>query len=296
MRTESVEQGQVEVTRTANLSVVVLAKNEAINMERCLASLHWCDDILVVDDYSTDETASIAVSFGARVLTHKFESFAAQRNWALEQGELRHPWVLMLDADEVVTDELVDEFRTAIVASNNDVAGFMLCRKTMFLGKWIRHSDGFPVWIARVLHRERAKFINRGHGEKAVADECFRFEKIHTPFLHFPFSKGVSDWVDRHNRYSTLEAALEADPHRAIEFRWAKLFGRDGFRRRQALLALSRKLPCRPLLRFCYQYFWKLGILDGRAGLAFCFLMSYFEGLIVLKRREHELKQRGQQL
>lgn len=278
------------------LSVVVLAKNEAVNMDRCLTSLKWCDDVLVVDDSSSDATASIAASLGARVMNHAFTSFAAQRNWALASGELRHPWVLMLDADEVVTDELVAALRQELAAPPEQVAGFMLCRKTMFLGQWIRHSDGFPVWITRIVHRDRATFVDRGHGEKAVAGEGREFWKIRTPFLHYPFSKGLSDWVERHNRYSTLEAALEADPERAPRFSWSGLVSRDGFRRRQSLLALSRKMPGRPLLRFCYQYFWKLGLLDGRAGFAFCFLMSYFEGLIVIKRRELQLKAQGQSL
>ncbi len=192
-----------------NVSVVILTKNEACNIQRCLEALTTFDDVVVVDSGSTDATRRIAAGLGARILCHPFESFAQQRNWALEHGDLRHPWALMLDADEVVTPEFCHQLDRNLRLATNETAGFMICRKTIFLGRWLRHSDAFPVWITRVVRRGQATFVDAGHGEKAVAMEGQAFVRIDQPILHYSFSKGISDWVDRHNRYSSQEARTE---------------------------------------------------------------------------------------
>jgi hypothetical protein len=192
----------------------------------------------------------------------------------------------MLDADEVATPEFCSQLADAVDRATEQTAGFMICRKTIFLDRWLRYSDAFPVWITRVVRRGLGTFINAGHGEKAVAPEGFTFLRIAEPFLHYSFSKGISEWVDRHNRYSTQEALAELEAARSGRSRGRELFSADPFRRRQALLAVRRQLPARPLWRFLYQYFWKRGILEGRAGLSYCLLMSFFEALIVIKRRE----------
>ncbi len=192
----------------------------------------------------------------------------------------------MLDADEVVTPDFCRELEERVRNAGSQTAGFMICRKTIFLGRWLKYSDAFPVWITRVVRRGQAEFIDAGHGEKAVTTAGLRFERIAEPIWHYSFSKGVSEWVERHNRYSTQEAQVELHAARNAPNQWRGLFSADAFRRRQALLALRRRLPGRPLLRFLYQYLWRRGILEGRAGLAYCLLMSFFEFLIVVKRRE----------
>jgi glycosyltransferase involved in cell wall biosynthesis len=269
-----------------SLSVVIIAKNEADNIGRCLASVAWSDDVLVVDDFSTDETAEIARSLGARVVQHAFTSFAEQRNWALECGGLRHEWVLMLDADEEATPEFHHALAACVAAADEHTAAFALCRKTMLDGRWLKYSDGFPVWIMRVVRRGKARFADSGHGEVPVPPVDGRVLRVQEPFVHYPFSKGLSDWLDRHNRYSSREAALELSAD--VPIVWAELFGRDASRRRRALRNLGRRMPCRPLLRFAWQYVWKRGFLDGRAGWKFSTLMAIYEALIVMKRRELE--------
>jgi glycosyltransferase involved in cell wall biosynthesis len=268
------------------LSVVILARNEASNIERCVRSAAWCEQVVVIDDYSTDRTAELAGNCGAQVLQHEFQSFARQRNWALEHAGLRYEWVLMLDADEALTDELRDELMRTLPLTGNSMVAYRMCRKTIFMGRWLKHSDGFPVWIMRLVRRGGARFQDSGHGEVPVPDVAGEVGTIREPFLHYPFSKGIGDWIDRHNRYAAREAELEfAD--RALG-RWRDLLARDRARRRRALRRISRRLPGRPLLRFAYQYFGKLGVLEGRAGLAFSLLMAWYEGLIVLKRWELE--------
>lgn len=267
-----------------SLSVVVIAKNEAVNIRRCLEAVAWCDDIVVIDDYSSDETVSIALECGAKVLQHHFSSFAAQRNWALANADLKNRWALMLDADEVVTPELQRELRDVLRDPSDETVGYKMCRKTMFQGTWLRFSDGFPVWIVRLVRVGTMHFHDAGHGEVPVPVVEGHLGTVAIPFLHFPFSKGLHDWCERHNRYSTREAQRELDE--ASSFQWRNFRSADRALRRQTLRAFSRRLPCRFSLRFVYQYIVKGGILEGRAGMTFSWLMAVYEGLIVLKRRE----------
>jgi glycosyltransferase involved in cell wall biosynthesis len=271
-----------------DLSVVVIVKNEEANIARCLEAVQCCDDLLVVDDFSEDRTREVAESLGARVVQNRFRSFAAQRNWALEHGSLRHDWVLMLDADEIVPQALLQEIEVRLRNVASDVTGFLICRKTMFMGRWLRYSDGFPVWIMRLVRRDVVRFVDAGHGEEPVPQVAGRLGRLHQPLIHFPFSKGLSDWVDRHNRYSTLEAQFELSQLATVSLK--AIFSWDRATRRKGLRALSRRLPFRSFSRFCYHYFLKAGFLDGREGWNFSKLMAVYEGLIVLKRREEELR------
>ncbi len=269
------------------ISVVVIAKNEATSIRRCLEALTWCDEVVVIDDHSTDDTAQLAAQYGARVETHCFESFARQRNWALEHAELRHKWALMLDADEVITPELKSEIERILPDAETNLVGFRMCRKTMFMGKWLRYSDGFPVWIVRLVRVGYFRFQDAGHGEVPVPLEAGLLGTLSTPFLHYPFDKGLCHWIERHNLYSDREA--EQELRESGKSSWPGLWVRDRAQRRQSLRALSRRLPCRALFRFVYQFIMKRGFLDGRAGLTFSWLMAVYEGFIVLKRREMEL-------
>jgi glycosyltransferase involved in cell wall biosynthesis len=271
------------------MSVVVIARNESANIERCVSALRGFAEVVVVDDHSTDDTAAIAARLGARVVTHKFESFARQRNWALAETGLQFEWVLMLDADEVMTEPLERELAGFLRRDLTGVVGARMCRKTLFLGTWLKYSDGFPVWIVRLVRRFRFQFEDSGHGEVPVPAVDGTLFEIREPFLHFPFSKGISDWVERHNRYSTREA--EKELAEGIAVRWVDLFVGDRAARRRTLRALSRRMPARFLLRFLYQYVWKWGFLEGRAGFVFSWLMGAYEGLIVIKRRELEMSE-----
>lgn len=268
------------------MTVVVLARNEAANLRRCLESAAWCDELVVVDDHSTDETPRIAEALGARVVKRRFETFASQRNWALDAAGLKHRWVLMLDADEELTPEGRREIERELSSADGETAAFRMCRRTMFLGRWLRYSDGFPVWIMRLVDRDRARFVDQGHGEMPVPPVPGRMGTLHEPFVHHPFHRGLSHWLERHIGYAEREARMELA--RQAEASLGDLFGRDPTRRRRALRNLGRRLPGRPLLRFAYQYVWKRGFLEGRAGLAFSMLMAVYEAMIVVKRWELE--------
>lgn len=272
------------------ISVVVLAKNEAGNIERCVGALDWSDDVVVVDDHSTDGTAELARRMGARVLNHSFQSFAHQRNWAMHNAELKYDWVLHLDADEVSTVDFRDCVAEAIKNADDGTVAFRVCRKTILRGKWLRWSDGFPVWIMRIVKRGCVEFQDQGHGEVAVPRVNGVMGTIKQPFEHFAFSKGLANWIDRHNKYSTREALLEIEQEQIRNSRQvgptSRRDGEQSATTRAQWRALSRRLPCRHLLRFAYQYLFRLGFLDGRAGWEFCSLMATYESWIVMKKRE----------
>ena len=272
-----------------NVSAVIIARNEADNLPICLSALNFFDDILVVDDFSEDNTADIATRSGARVLSHAMKDFADQRNWAMENGNLKYDWVMHLDADEVLTPELINEISERLETADGDLAGFFVARKTMLGNRWLRYSATYPAWVLRLVHRERMKYAQVGHGEK-LGSAKGRMEYLKNPFLHYNFSKGWTDWFDRHNRYSSLEAKNLIE--QASKLGFFNLFSSDPDIRRRALRVVSYRLPFRPWLRFFYVYFLRLGFLDGKSGLTFTVLQSIYEYMICLKVKE--LKRKGQ--
>ena len=271
------------------VSVLVLTYNEEDNLPRCLASVAWADDVLVVDSFSTDRTAEVAREHGARVLQRAFDTFAGQRNFGTDEGDLRHDWVLHLDADEVVPDALRDEL-LAIVRTGGKPA-YRVASKMMFQGRWLRYAGMYPAYQVRFGRRDRLRFKQVGHGQREdlPADEVGTLDH---DLEHYSFSKGLHEWFAKHNRYSSDEAA-EALRQQADSVDWAALAAPDRTRRRRALKALAARMPMRPSLRFVYMYVLRRGFLDGRAGLSYCRLLSTYEAMTVAKERELRLRQRG---
>lgn len=242
------------------ISVVILTKDEAQDIGQCLDSLRWCDDVHVVDSGSTDGTIAIASEANAHVVSHPFESFGRQRNWALAHCELRHPWILFLDADECSTSAFQRAVLDAAASSPEKVAGFYCCWKMMLEGTWLKRCDSFPKWQFRLMRKGRAEFTDFGHGQKehGVRGEL---EYLREPYLHFAFSKGWAHWVSRHNRYSDLEARERL----AANICWRNIFSAHGSIRNKALKPLVSRMPGWPLAIFLIRYIFKLGFLEGQA-------------------------------
>ena len=267
------------------LSIVILTFNEADNLPRCLESIADFGDAIVVDSGSTDRTHEIAARAGARLYEHPFESFAQQRNWALESCEPRHEWVLFLDADEVATPEFREAVGHMIANASDSVAGFYCCWKMMVDGRWLKRSDSFPKWQLRIVRRGRADFIDSGHGQKEGRVDG-ELDYIHEPYLHFPLSKGWEEWWSKHNQYADEEAADRLSRSPSL----TELFSKDPSRRNRALKPVLSRIPGWPLLRFLYMYILKGGFLEGREGFKYCAGMGRYEQLIRAKMRR--LRQR----
>jgi glycosyltransferase involved in cell wall biosynthesis len=273
------------------ISVLILAFNEEQNIVACLDSVRWCDDVLVVDSFSTDRTVELALSGGARVLQHRFLNFADQRNFGLIQGNLKHPWVMHLDADELVTQELKDQMLAIIPHTQKEA--FQMPSRLMFQGKWLKHSGLYPWYQVRLGKKSSLSFVQVGHGQRETLPPD-RVGTLESPLLHYSFSKGIHEWVEKHNRYSTAEALhfVEVGADSSIDWRSILMSGNRTVRRR-ALKHLFFHLPFRPTLRFLYMYCYKLGFLDGRAGLTYCRLLAFYEYLIILKIWEAKWRRLG---
>jgi len=263
----------------SSISVLILTLNEEVNLAECIDSCAWCDDIVVFDSHSTDRTREIAFEKGVRFLQRKFDDYAAQRNAALNEVHFKHPWVLMVDADERTPPELAEEMIRAVAVADADTAMFRMRRKDFFLGRWLKRSSGYPTWFGRLVRLGRVR-VEREVNEEYVADGNAVHLQGH--LLHYPFNRGVAHWYERHNRYSTLEALakirLQSSPLRLKPF----LSG-DPICRRRVLKQIAYRLPIRPSIWFLYLYVYRLGFLDGRAGLVFSRMRASYEMIIDIK-------------
>lgn len=263
------------------ISIVILTQNEEQDLPRCLSSLHWTDDVHVLDSGSTDNTVKIAREYGAGVSFNKFASFGVQRNYALKMLDLKYEWILFLDADEVATIQFEKALKKAVLEAGEDIAGFYCCWKMMLEDTWLKHCDNFPKWQFRVLKKGRATFTDFGHGQKE-GEILGKLDYIKEPYLHYSFSKGWTQWMERHNKYSSLEAIDRL--YKCPPFR--NIFSRTSSSRNPALKSRLSNLPGWPFLRFFHAYFINLGFLEGSPGFIYCINMAYFEFLIKIKMRE----------
>lgn len=265
------------------ISVLILTRNEEKDLPGCLESVSWSDDIHVFDSFSEDCTVEIARRAGARVSQRAFDNWSAHQNWALQNLPFRHPWVFYLDADERMTKELIVSVREAVNDAGDRVA-FRVQRRDFFLGTWLRHVQTSPYYLR--LFRPCAMRYERLVNPVSLPDGPVG--QISGFLDHFPFSKGISHWVTRHNSYSTLEALQIAENRKSSrQFSIARAFtSKDFHERRFQQKELFYRMPARPLLKFAMLYFAKRGFLDGRAGLTYATLQAFYEYLIVLKTRE----------
>ena len=184
------------------ISIVIFTKNEEQDLPGCLQSVSWSDDIHVFDSFSTDQTVQIASSSGAKVQQRKFDNFASQKNTALGELRFRYVWVLLLDADERIPVPLVAEMTQFIATAPSGVSAARLRRRDFFMGTWLKHAQISPFYIR--LFRPGKAAYEREVNEVMKVDGEIR--DLNEPFDHFPFSKGIAHWVDKHNSYSTMEA------------------------------------------------------------------------------------------
>ncbi|GAX40101.1 glycosyl transferase family protein [Tolypothrix sp. NIES-4075] len=262
------------------LSVYILTYNEELDIAACIESAMLSDDIIVVDSCSSDRTVEIAKNYPVRVVQHAFESHGKQRTWMLESIAPKYEWVYILEADERMTPELFAECLEAM--NNPDYIGYYVAERVMFMNRWIRYSTQYPRYQLRLFRHGKVWFDDYGHTEREVCDGATSFLKETYP--HYTCSKGLTRWIEKHNRYSTDEAkeTLYQLEHGNVNWR-SLFFGKSEVEKRRALKDLSLRLPARPLLRFFYMYFILGGCLDGRAGTAWCTLQAFYEYLILLK-------------
>ncbi len=276
----------------SNISVLMLAKDEERNLPWSLASVAgWADRVFVVDSGSTDRTREIAESWGATVVPKAWLGYARQKNWALDTLPFESDWILILDADEAVLPDLRDEL-LAIAGrppeASREVA-YYINRYFIFLGKRIRHCGYYPSWNLRFFRRGKARYEEREVHEHMLADGPVG--RLAGHLEHYD-RNGLERYMEKHNRYSTLEAReivrrIRLSPQeRSAE---PAIAGPTAFRR-FIKNHVYRWLPAKWLFRFLFMYVLRLGFLDGATGFRFCLFISAYEMLIGLKIREQLLE------
>ena len=279
----------------APISVLIPVKNEAANLAACLASVAWCDDLVVVDSGSTDGTPEIARRAGVRVVDFKWDGhFPKKKNWALANVAWKHEWVFIIDADEHATPGLVAALRTALGQTAHQ--GFYVNRRFWFLDGWLNHCGYYPSWNLRFFQHALGRYEKPAGtaGTESGDNEVHEHVELagSAGFLegemeHYAFPD-IATWVEKHNRYSNWEARRQlAAPGAAAESGQLDA----GLARKRRLRRLAWRLPFRPTLRFCYHYFWRAGFLDGYRGFVFCRLMAWYEFLSTAKARELQRQQ-----
>lgn len=271
---------------TGMIDVMVITFNEALNLPHCLQALQgWTNNVFVIDSGSTDGTQEIARSMNAQVVHHAWEGYARQKNWGLRNLPFKADWVLIVDADEVITPAVREHLLRIAERPVDDVKenGFFINRLTIFLGQPIRHCGFFPSWNMRFFKRGLALYEDREvHEHMIVADPV---GYIKEPMLHDD-RRGLEHFIAKHNRYSTLEAKASykelTNPRAVGEANVTA----DARRRRWLKRNVAPYLPSPGLWRFVYMYFIRLGILDGRVGLDFCRFIAMYDYMVSLKLKD----------
>lgn len=258
------------------VSIIILTYNEENEIADCIEGAKAIsDDIHVLDSFSTDQTIEIAKKHGALIHQNHFTGFGDQRNWAIDHIPTQSPWQLHLDADERPTKEFIEEL-TRTLQGDSPHAGFWIPNRLMLGDRWLRYSSGYPVYQVRLLHRERLRFSNAGHGQKEETNGILGY--FQAPYLHHGFSKGLQHWFEKHAKYAAQEACHALKDSQSF---WSDIMdlGKDSILRRRALKRLSYRIPCRAWLRWCEILFLRRGILDGKAGLIYANMLYTYENM-----------------
>lgn len=257
------------------ISVIVPARNEEKNLPRCLEALRDAGEIYVIDSQSTDATPEIARTLGAKVVQFHYQGgWPKKRQWAMENLPLQFDWIMLIDADEAVTPELVEEIRNAI--NTPDINGYYISLRMYFLGRVLSHGDASFSKLA-LFRRGKGRYECRLRDQDSSMADMEIHEhvvvdgptsRLRNPLIHHNV-ESLSRYIQKHDEYSNWESrVLLQGEQNSLELPPA-LFGTQAQRRRW----LKKKLyavPGSPVLLFCYRYFLRLGFLDGVPGLIYC--------------------------
>jgi glycosyltransferase involved in cell wall biosynthesis len=291
--------GAVGADNRSDLTVIILAQNEARHIARCIASIRAvADRIIVVDSGSEDDTCALAEAAGAEVVCHAWTNYAQQFNWAIEHSGVTGGWTMRLDADEVVAPDLADKIRNLITTTSPDspIAGITIDRAIHFLGKKIRWGGMYPTQVIRVWRSGKGRVENRWMDEHVVVTGQVVHLKGEIADINL---NSIGWWTAKHNNYATREAIdqLTIDTRADIQGE----IGTQARRKRWLKDNFYARLPLglRPMLYFTYRYFMLLGFLDGWQGLAFHGLQGFwYRFLVDVKIAELKtlMAERGQDL
>lgn len=264
------------------ISVIILTYNEEFNLPACLDSLSGLNaKIIVVDSYSTDKTIKIATERCCEIVSHPFENYAIQRNWSFENLNIQMPWILCLDADERLTPSLVEEINQITQQALSSVVGYMLRKRTVFMGRWIKHGGQYPSYHLRLFKTGRGRCESREYDQHFIVDG--EIGKLQHDYIDV-IGSDLSTWTTRHVRWSEMEVkALSQKEISIIEQVKPSLFGNPIERKRFLRKRLYQRAPLflRAFLFWFYVYILRRGFLDGKQGLIFHTLRCFWFRFLV---------------
>jgi glycosyltransferase involved in cell wall biosynthesis len=270
----------------SGITAIILTYNEALHLERCVASLRpVCDRICIIDSFSTDQTIEIAKSLNVEVFQHTWENnYAAQLNWGIEQVDSQTEWTLRIDADEYLTIDLINEIKNNLSSVSSQVSGIEFTRKVNFKGRWIRFGGFYPIHLLRLWRSGKGICESRLMDEHMILSDggIIRFKgHIIDDNLN-----SIHWWVNKHNNYARREAAdILNQEYRFVEETNLSdvAVGKQAAFKRQAKNSIYNKLPLgiRPLFYFLFRFFIQLGFLDHPKVWVFHVMQGFWYRLLV---------------
>lgn len=262
------DDGQISLAPTPSVSAIIVCYNEEENIGRCLKSLQWCDEIVVIDSFSTDGTVEICRQFTDIVIQRKWAGYRDQKAFA--HSRATKDWVLMIDSDEEVTPELQNEIREQLAGTGAHYSGFLLPRLVFYLNRWWRRGGWYPDYDVRLFRRDRATWGGTDPHEKIIVDGAVR--RLRNPLHHFSY-RNIDDHIQRINRFTSISS---------------KELRKQGQRWRLSDAML------RPAFRFCHSYFLNRGFMEGFAGFYVAVSAAVYVFLKYAKLWEIELEEKKQ--
>lgn len=283
----------------ADLTIIILTKNEEDNLKKCINSVApVAKRVVIVDSYSTDNTVAMAKSLGIDVIQHRFENHAAQFNWALENSKITTTWVMKIDADEELTQELANEINCQLDKLPSYTNGVILRRRVYFMGRWLKHGGKYPELLLRIFR------FGHGMSETKMMDEHLVITDGETVTFKYDFidnnNKSLEWWIGKHNWYSNKEVleqqtrAAKVSGEITVEETSTSMQAKiKRFIKNHGYYSLPKFL--RAHLYFIYRYYFRFGFLDGTEGKIYTFLQAYWYRFLV-DAKLYECESKGIQM
>lgn len=277
-----------------SLTVIILTFNEEKHITRCIQNLkRITDNIIIIDSMSTDRTVEIATALGARVFQRAWPgNHSDQFNWALDNCNITTTWTMRMDCDEYLLDELIDEINAKLPLAKPETGGFIIKRRVIFMGKWMKRGGFYPHRLLRIWRTGTGRLEERAMDEHVVLDkgetEAFQYDMVDHNL------NDLTWWTHKQNNYASREVKDLLDIERGTTSANnvdVSLRGEQSSRKRWIKEKVYSKIPLfvRPFIYFIYRYIIRLGFLDGGAGLVWHFLQGFWYRFLV-DAKMYELK------